>query len=295
MGPRARLVAAKGVGAVVLPADGHVHSQWSWDAPGGSMEQTCRRAVELGLPAVAFTEHVDFASWIVRPEDLADFPHLKAFVTPGGTTLTPPALDLDGYQECLQRCREEFPDLRILSGVEMGEPHWNPAAAAALLAAGGFDRVLGSLHCLEIDGEHSEMPHLYENREPARVVREYLAEVVRLVTESDGFSALAHIDYAVRYWPEQTAGPFRPADFQDEFRHALRTLADSGRVLEVNTRGPMHPEIVRWWREEGGEAVTFGSDAHTPVGLAHGFAAAAAMVEAQGFRPGRHPYDHWPR
>jgi histidinol-phosphatase (PHP family) len=50
---------------------------------------------------------------------------------------------------------------------------------------------------------------------------------------------------------------------------------------------------VRWWREEGGEAVTFGSDAHTPARIARGFAEAAAMVEAQGFRAGRHPYDLW--
>ncbi|MFC7757916.1 hypothetical protein ACFQY4_07665 [Catellatospora bangladeshensis] len=39
----------------VLPAAGHVHSEWSWDAYVGSMERTCARAVELGLPAVAFT------------------------------------------------------------------------------------------------------------------------------------------------------------------------------------------------------------------------------------------------
>jgi histidinol-phosphatase (PHP family) len=29
--------------------------------------------------------------------------------------------------------------------------------------------------------------------------------------------------------------------------------------------------------------------------LAQGFAEAAAMVEAYGFRPGRHPYDYWRR
>lgn len=280
---------------VVLPADGHVHSQWSWDAPGGSMEQTCERAIALGLPALAFTEHVDFANWIVRPEDLADHPHLKAFVGPDATTLAPPPLDLDGYFESLAHCREKFPDLRIISGIELGEPHWNPDAAAALLKAGRFDRVLGSLHCLQIENQYSEMPHLYQNRAPEQVVRAYLTEITRLIASSETFSALAHIDYAVRYWPEHTAGPFAPADFQDEFRHALSTLAETGRILEVNTRGPLHPEIVRWWREEGGEAVTFGSDAHTPAGLAHRFAEAAAMVEAQGFHPGRHPYDHWPR
>ncbi|HEY6424722.1 MAG TPA: PHP domain-containing protein [Pseudonocardiaceae bacterium] len=44
----------------MLPSDGHVHSEWSWDAPGGSMERTRARAVELGLPCIAFTEHADF-------------------------------------------------------------------------------------------------------------------------------------------------------------------------------------------------------------------------------------------
>jgi len=54
-------------------------------------------------------------------------------------------------------------------------------------------------------------------------------------------------------------------------------------------------EVVRWWRDEGGQAITFGSDAHDPTALANGFAQAAAMVEAHGFRPGRHPYDFWTR
>jgi histidinol-phosphatase (PHP family) len=91
------------------------------------------------------------------------------------------------------------------------------------------------------------------------------------------------------------AGPFDPTSFQDEFPHALRALAGSGRALEVNTKVPVHPEIVAWWREEGGEAITFGSDAHDPTVLARGFSDAAAMAEAHGFRPGRHPYDFWRR
>lgn len=94
--------------AVTLPADGHVHTEWSWDAPGGSMRRTCARAVKIGLPAVAFTEHADYTPWIVLTDDLDEHSHLKTFATPDGT-LTPRALDLDGYLESLQRCREEFP------------------------------------------------------------------------------------------------------------------------------------------------------------------------------------------
>ncbi|MEV1171778.1 PHP domain-containing protein [Nonomuraea sp. NPDC049784] len=278
---------------MLLPADGHVHSEWSWDAPDGSMERTCARAVDMGLPAVAFTEHVDFTAWMVIAGELDDHPHLTAFVTSDGT-LAPPEFKLDGYLECLQRCRDQFPGLRVISGVELGEPHWYGEEVARLLDAGQFDRVLGSLHCLPVGRQFAEPPNLYRRRPAAEVIREYLAEIPRLIKSSDTFGVLAHIDYPLRYWPAQ-AGPFDPNAFQEEFRHALRVLADGGRALEVNTRGQLYPEIVRWWRDEGGDAVSFGSDAHSPTGIAHGFTAAAAMVEAQGFRPGRHPHDFWAR
>lgn len=42
-----------------------MHSEWSWDALKGSMERTCARAVAIGLPAVAFTEHADYTTWTV--------------------------------------------------------------------------------------------------------------------------------------------------------------------------------------------------------------------------------------
>jgi histidinol-phosphatase (PHP family) len=183
--------------------------------------------------------------------------------------------------------------------VELGEPHWHSSAAARLLDAGQFDRVLGSLHCLPIGQRFSEMPNLYRQRPAAEVVREYLIEIPRLIRGWDEFGVLAHIDYAVRYWPAE-AGPFDPYAFEDEFRHALRALADSDRALEINTRAaPLslsrYGQIVGWWREEGGKVVTLGSDAHDPTGIARGFAETAAMVEVHGFRPGRHPYDVWTR
>jgi histidinol-phosphatase (PHP family) len=255
------------------------------------MERTCARAVDLGLPAIAFTEHADLTTCTFSADYLNE--RLLALIRPDGS-LTPPDLDLTGYLECVQRCRDQFPDLRILSGVELGEAHWHSGAVAKLLAAGQFDRVLGSLHCLPAGPRFAEPSVLYQHRPAAEVVREYLAEIPRLVKGSDVFAVLAHIDFPVRYWPAQ-AGPYDPYAFQDEFRHALRVLADSGRALEINTRVPLHLEIIRWWHEEGGDAVTFGSDAHHPAALARRFPEAAAMAEAHGFRPGRHPYDFWAR
>jgi histidinol-phosphatase (PHP family) len=279
---------------MALPTDSHVHSEWSWDAPQGSMERTCERAVELGLPAIAFTEHVDISAWTVTPGEL-EGGQFEPYLAPDGASLTPPALDLDGYLASIERCRDRFPDLRILSGVELGEPHWHEPFVAKVLAAGEFDRVLGSLHCLPIGHEqYAEPPNLFRRRPATEVVRDYLAELPRLIQGFDAFAVLAHIDYPTRYWPT-AAGPFDPYAFEDEYRHSLRALADSGRALEINTRNTPYPAIVRWWHDEGGQAVTFGSDAHNPTALADRFTEAAAMVEAIGFRPGRHPWDFWVR
>ncbi|SNQ47390.1 Histidinol phosphatase [Frankia canadensis] len=277
----------------MLPADSHVHSEWSWDALAGSMERTCRRAVELGLPSVAFTEHADLTAWTIPPGETLPDAWLPLV---DGAVVTPPPLDLDGYQACLHACRERHPGLRVLSGVELGEPHWHATDAHALLTAGGFERILASVHCAPtVDGRgFTDISACYDDQPPLDVVRSYLAEAARLVEGFDGFEVLAHIDYPIRRWPAH-ARPHDPRDAEDDYRHVLRLLAASGRILEINTRVPMHPLVPRWWHEEGGDAITFASDAHEPDALARGFRDAIAVAEAAGFRPTDDPHAFWRR
>jgi histidinol-phosphatase (PHP family) len=269
-----------------LPGDGHVHSEWSWDADHGSMDATCARAVALGLPSIAFTEHVDFTPF--RAGFLAEqFGHL---VTDG--TLLAPELDAAGYLESVDRCRSKYPELRILTGMEIGQPHLHGPELIELLAQGNFNRLIGSLHCLLDGTEYAEPWELYPHHPADEILREYLAEISRMVAGSDQFEVFGHIDYPIRSWPAE-AKPFEPAHFEEELRLALRALAGGDRALEINTRLPLHPTILGWWSEEGGRRVTFGSDAHTPDTLATGLADAAALAAAHGFRPDRKPGDPW--
>ncbi|MFI5735503.1 PHP domain-containing protein [Kribbella sp. NPDC051587] len=271
---------------MISPADGHVHSEWSWDAKQGAMEATCARAVELGLPAIAFTEHVDFTPF--RAGFLAET--FGDLVTDG--ILNAPVLDVAGYQETVAECREKFPELRILTGMEVGQPHLHGAEIAGLLAQGTFERVIGSLHCL-LDGDaYAEPWELYTHREAEDVFREYLLEIPRMVDGSDVFEVFTHIDYPIRSWPGGSDA-FRPEDFEDELRHALTALAVGERVLEINTRVPLHPTILKWWREVGGRRVTFGSDAHFPEALGLGLPAAAVLAESLGFGPDAKPEAPW--
>jgi histidinol-phosphatase (PHP family) len=270
------------------PPDNHVHTGWSWDTPETStMAEACRQAVRLGLPAIAFTEHLDFTVW--QADDRA---------TAVGLTGRHPAyqlpIDVEGYFAELTEVRERFPELRIWSGVETGEPHLFGASIAAHLRDAPVDRILGSLHSLPLDGELVGVTRLLYN-DPAGTMRRYLAELVDLIESSDVFQVLAHCDFPRRYWPGGTHR-YVEKEFEEEYRAVFRALAGTGRALEINTSSPLaSADQLRWFHDEGGEAVSFGSDAHQPVRVGDRFDLAVDVVEAAGFRPGRDEFDFWRR
>lgn len=281
----------------MLPADSHVHSEWSWDTGGpqspavGRMVATCERAVEIGLKSLFFTEHLDLeTNWRAATDD---FPPWNSAHIKGGY-LTPPLLDVAGYFSALSACRERFPMLTIGSGVEFGQPHRHEGRARELIDLSRFDRIIGSLHTLAIDDDVAEPVTLYGYWSPERVMSEYLAELERMARKQRTATVITHLDYAIRTWPEAQRGPFDPAPFEDDIRGAMTAIAQAGLALEMNTRR-LGSWMPRWWAECGGELVTFGSDAHVPEALAHGFAEAAELLVECGFVPGASHSQPWER
>ncbi len=271
------------------PVDSHVHTEWSWDAPReASMVRSCEQALAAGLPGVAFTDHLDFTSWTdgdqIGAENLDPYRYSRMHL-----------IDIDGYLSALEDCRQRYPDLRIFSGVEIGEAHLFAASAAAMVARAGVERILGSLHAVPCDGRLTAADDLFRRMPAAKVMRQYFAELVRLVQGSDIFAVLAHIDFPRRMWP-QAAGPYTECAFEEEYRAVLRALAASDRILEVNTKSPLaSADLLGWWRQAGGRAVSFGSDAHQPWRVGDKFKLAVDVVEAGGFRAGRARFDFWRR
>jgi histidinol-phosphatase (PHP family) len=273
----------------VLPPDNHVHTQWSWDSSAeSSMVRSCEQALELGLPAIAFTDHLDFTEWTdgdrVGAEGLDPHRYNRMRL-----------LDVPGYLAAVAECRKRYPDLRILSGAEVGEAHLFAASARRVLGPADFDRVLGSLHAIPLNGQLTSAEDLFRRLSPTEVMRRYFGEVVRLISGSDVFQVLAHLDFPRRMWPS-SAGPYREQTFEAEYRDVLRALAGTGRVLEINTKSPLASvELLVWWRDCGGTAVSFGSDAHQPWRVGDKFKQAVDIAEAAGFSPGRDPFDFWRR
>jgi histidinol-phosphatase (PHP family) len=278
-----------------LPSDDHVHSRFSFDAFDGDLEGTCRRAVELGLPAVSFTEHVDLEPWSAPPGGW-DWPEgVRGSVDGHGRFLAAP-LEVQAYVAEVERCRHLFADLTIRLGIELDAGHRHRDEVADLLRRQGFDRIVGSIHALPdltASGEFLEVDPAYHQREAVDVVLTYLAEARDMIASDVPFDVLGHLDYPLRHWPVDRPVPW--AELEEPVRDTLSRLAGSGRALEVNTSLPLDLRVVRWWREEGGRTVSFGSDAHSPAELARSFREVAPAVEALGFAPAADPTQLWRR
>ena len=230
------------------------------------MEAMCRQAVSLGLRQIAFTDHVDYV-----PADIG-----YGFFQP------------QAYVDQIERCRELYGDqLAILSGVEIGECHRFQPEAGALLSAHSFDLVIGSLHW--VNDEYLGESQYYQRRSAREGWGTYFAELERMA-RAGGFDVLGHLDIVRRYGGE-SFGRSDMARYEDAIRPILDALIQNGIALEINTSSLRtwlklsNPDavVVGWYREMGGELLTFGSDSHAWPDIASGWQVAVEIAGAAGF------------
>lgn len=248
--------------------DYHVHTSFSQDSEA-AMEAQCEAAVAMGLTEIAFTEHEDY-----NPDDPTSFYFQHA-----------------AYLAEVDRCRARFEGrLRILRGIEISEPHRNQQAAGDVLGRYPWDFVLGSLHW--VDGRHNAFLRDFFTRfgDWRASFRMYFTELLDLARDGD-FDVMSHLDYPSRYGQHVFGDAYDIAEFEAEIRPALRMLAQRGKGIEINTnplwRGKPNPNppaiVVKWFREEGGEILTVGSDSHRPATTGAKISEAIAIARAAGF------------
>ncbi len=92
------------------------------------------------------------------------------------------------------------------------------------------------------------------------------SENIRIIRD---FDVLGHMDYIVRYGRHQ-AKEYNWKNCSDLIDEILRWLIEHGKGIEMNMAGfkyglgfcHPYPEIIRRYRELGGEIITVDSDAH---------------------------------
>ncbi|MEE8392254.1 MAG: histidinol-phosphatase [Anaerolineae bacterium] len=258
------------------PPDYHIHTRFSCDSET-EMAAVCEAAITRGVREIAFTDHLDYG-----PDDIPNY------------------FQPVEYLAEIERCRARYDDrLTIRAGVEIGEPHIFAQEVETVLAAGEFDFVIGSAHyaaplipSASISADVLQCawkPHFFE--QPLRQAYEaYFRQVVHLAAKGD-FDVLGHMDLVKRDAFKFGKAYDGPEPYADMIRTALRSIVERGKGIEINTsalyKGMSETcpslEVLRWYRELGGEILTFGSDAHTLDKVGACFDVALEMARSVGF------------
>ena len=256
----------------MIYTDSHMHTCFSSDSDT-PMEEMIKESIRLGLTSICLTDHHDIDFPAVYPN--MDF-----------------QLDTPAYLKEFYRLKEIYGrdiDLRI--GVELGgTPDIGDKLRCYLKEyIDSFDFVIGSTHL--IDKIDPYIPDYYNQFEEERDgIHRYFLETIDNLNTFDQMDSYGHYDYVVRYAPHKDEY-YVPSDYSDLNDLFLKNLIEKGIALEFNTagfkygmkQGNPHIEILKRYKELGGELLTIGSDGHKPEHIAYDFKKAHEILIQAGF------------
>ncbi|MBI3977701.1 MAG: histidinol-phosphatase [Chloroflexi bacterium] len=260
--------------------DYHVHSDHSIDA-AGSIDDFCRRAVEMGLREICFTPHYD--AHPARP--------WENWVVVGGQRVHVGGDWVGRYHEDVLRAREAFPQLGVRFGVEIDYHPDLEEALARFVDRHPFDFVLGSVHCVDLVAlTNPDEARAYFARHTARQVCERYYWTAERAVRSGLFDAIGHLDVYRRYGAEAYGAALLQAHV-GLVEPVLALMADRGVGIEVSAapfRGgdpEPHPQtaILELARQAGIAVVTTSTDAHEPAALGVGIDRVRTCLRRAGF------------
>lgn len=262
----------------MIQADMHRHTWFSTDSEACPCDMA-DEAVRKGLKTICFTDHFD--------KDDLEWGEEGIF-------------DVDAYFVEMQKLQEEYAGkLNIRIGIELGLRTYLKDYYEELTKKYPFDFVIGSVHNVPYkkDAEGNILytdpaaEKLFTDRTDKEAYRLMMETTLENVRTSDCFQTLGHLDYVVRYGKSREK-EYSYTDYADIIDEILKLLIEKEKGLEVNSAGlkyglPFahpHPDVLKRYRELGGEIITIGADAHKPEHIAYDFAKAEEILKSCGFK-----------
>lgn len=262
----------------MIQADMHMHTWFSTDSEACPRDMA-DEAVRKGLKTICFTDHFD--------KDDLEWGEEGIF-------------DVDAYFVEMQKLQEEYAGkLNIRIGIELGLRTYLKNYYEELTKKYPFDFVIGSVHNVPYkkDAEGNILytdpaaEKLFTERTDKEAYRLMMETTLENVRTSDCFQTLGHLDYVVRYGKSREK-EYSYTDYADIIDEILKLLIEKEKGLEVNSAGlkyglPFahpHPDVLKRYRELGGEIITIGADAHKPEHIAYDFAKAEEILKSCGFK-----------
>ena len=246
--------------------DYHVHSNNSFDGKN-SIEEMCKKAIEINLSEICFTEHFS-----VDPRDISYH-----------------VLNYEKYFSEIEKAKEKFSDkIKIKCGLEIGEPHLKQYKKdlEKEMKRMNLDFRIGSIH--NIDGVKLRL--YMQNKNKYDIYYNYFNEIYEMVKNSD-IDIVGHMDLMKRYAYE-IYGNYNFNDYKEVIEKILKEVISREIGIEINGSGffnkvgESYPskEILVLYKNLGGEIITVGSDSHFCESLAEYNAKMIELLKEIGFK-----------
>ena len=253
----------------MIKYDYHTHSWHSTDSLT-PLDKNIEKAISLGLAEIAATDHVDFY-----------YPTGKILYN----------MPVDKYVKDVMEMQKKFHgQIKVLLGVEFGLRPDAVATATKIANEYDFDFILGSMH-EHVNGTAFHKAEFYEGRTKQVAYNDYFESMIETIKSSDCFDVVGHLDYIERYGRYHDS-TLHYKDHTEVIDQLLKAIIDKGKGIEINTAGYAyglehpHPrvEILRRYKELGGEILTVGSDGHTTRNIGQYFEHANALLQEAGIK-----------
>lgn len=252
-------------------SDMHMHSDNSFDADN-SVREMCLSAIEKNISTIAITDHMEAPE--IKLGDRSVFGNMIKQITKSVADV--------------EAARDEFEDkIRVLKGIEIGEPMHEPKLTKKAMEIADYDFVLASIHNVR-DAEDFYYLEYKESNVPA-LLTQYFDELLDTALNAD-FDSLAHLTYPTRYIIQRTDINPELEKYIDVIEKILKALVERDKALEINTSGLRTigitmPDIniIKRFKELGGKYVTIGSDAHNVSNIGYGIEKGIQIAKTCGF------------
>lgn len=252
--------------------DLHIHSVNSFDAKS-TVDKICATAVERRLYAVAITDHCEAP--FIRCGENCEFGSFDRQIP-------------QSLADTLAAKEKYESDLKVLCGIELGEPMHDMSCTEHALAYGDFDFVLASVHNLR--GMDDFYYFDFSKLDTDRILKMYFDELLETASFPH-FDSLAHLTYPLRYIKASTGKVPSLEPYQDKIDEIFKILIKNNKALEINVSGffkelgtslPDKEQIRRFY-ELGGKYITIGTDAHECDFVGKGIEKGAELARECGF------------
>lgn len=249
-------------------ADYHMHTEFSLDSDV-PMEDQVKQAILLGFDEIVITDHHEANA------------ATKEYIL---------QTEITSYIGHFNKIKAKYEgQINVKLGAEIGYEARGQQVLEEFVRNNPFEFIICSMHSL--DGEDFYFGDFFKGKTKKEAFMIYFEAVKQCASQFKDFDVFGHLDFICRYgnYPTKELDYLEYAEIIDEI---LTLLISNGKGIELNTSGiryeigHMHPrlDIIKRYKQLGGEIITIGSDAHFAKDLGANYSEARELLKEAGFK-----------